>query len=101
METASPYGCDTKKMPVFEFKLSAKGKRTRLHFWMRESSSCEEYTEKENFHFPIVPHTFSRLGRPTSKFRQTCKKTQKQLIFRGFKCDFWITCAKNLACTDF
>ena len=68
---------------------------------MRESSNCEEYTEKENFHFPIVPHTFSRLGRPTPKFRQTCKKTQKQLIFRGFKCDFWITCAKNLACTDF
>ena len=36
-----------KKMPVFEFKLWANGKRTRLHFWMRESSNCEEHTEKE------------------------------------------------------
>ena len=55
---------------------------------MRESLNCVEHTEKENFHFPIVPHTFLRLGRTVPKFRQTCTITQKQLIFRGFKCDF-------------
>ena len=48
-----------------------------------------------------MPHTFLRLGRPAPKFRQTCTATQKQLIFRGFKCDFWIPCAKNPACTIF
>ena len=48
---------------------------------MRESSKCVEHTEKENFHFPIVPHIFLRLGRPAPKFRQTCTITQKQLIF--------------------
>ena len=66
---------------------------------MRESSNCAENTEKENFHFPIVPYTFLRLGHPAPKFRQTCTVTQKQLIFRGFKCDFSIPHAKNLACT--
>ena len=71
-----------------------------LHFWMKESSNCVEHTEKENFHFLIVPHTFLRLGCPTPKFRQTCTVSQKQLIFRGFKCDIWIPCAKNLACTN-
>ena len=48
---------------------------------MRQSSNCEEHTEKESFHFPIVPHSFLRLVRPAPKFKQTCKKTQKQLIF--------------------
>ena len=48
---------------------------------MRESSNCVEHTEKENFHFPIVPHIFLRLGRPAPKFGQTCTITQKQLIF--------------------
>ena len=81
-----------KEVPVFEIKLWTNGKRTRLHFWMRESSNCVEHTEKENFHFPIVPHTFLRLGCPVPKFRQTCTTTQKQLIFRGF---LWIPCAKK------
>ena len=58
-------------------------------------------TQKENFDFPIVTHTFSRLGHPTPKFRQICTITQKRLIFRGFKCDFWIPCARYLACTNF
>ena len=61
-----------KKMPLFEVKLWANGKRTRLHFWMWESSNCVEHTEKENFHFSIVLNTFLRLGRPAPKFRQTC-----------------------------
>ena len=65
---------------------------------MRESLNCVEHTEKENFYFPIVPHTFLRLGRPTPRFRQTCTITQKQLIFRGFKCDFWIP--RVLACLE-
>ena len=81
-----------KKVLVFKVKLWSNGKRTRLHFWMRESSNCVEHTEKENFHFPIVPHFFLRLGRPAPKFRQTCMATQKQLIFRGF---LWIPCAKK------
>ena len=68
---------------------------------MRESSNGVEHTKKDKIHFPIVPHTFLRLGRPTPKFRQTCTITQKQLIFRGLKCDFWIPCAKNLVCTNF
>ena len=68
---------------------------------MRESSNCVEHTEKENFHFLIVPHTFLRLVRPAPKFRQTCTITQKQLIFRDFKCDFWIPRAKDLASTNF
>ena len=67
---------------------------------MRESSNCVEHTEKENFHFPIVPLTFLRLRRPALKFRQTCTITQKQLIFRDFKCDFWIPRAENLVCTN-
>ena len=50
---------------------------------MRGSLNCVEHTEKENFHFPIVPHTFLRHGRPAPKDRQTCTITQKQLIFRG------------------
>ena len=62
---------------------------------MRESSNCVEHTAKENFHFPIVPHTFLRLGCPAPKFRQTCTITQKQLIFTGFKCEFWITRGKK------
>ena len=44
-------------MPVFEVKLWANGKRTRLY--LQESSNCLEHTEKENFHFPIAPHTWS------------------------------------------
>ena len=67
---------------------------------MRESSNCVEHTEKENFHFLIVTHTFLRLGRPALKFRQTCTITQKQLIFRGFRCDFWIPRAENLVCAN-
>ena len=88
-----------KKMLVFEVILWANGKRTRLHFWVRGSSNCVKQTEKKNY-FPMGPHTFSRLGRPAPKFRQTCTITQKQLIFRHFKCDFWIRRAKNLACTN-
>ena len=104
LETARPYGygmSQHKKMPVFEVKLSPNGKRTRLHFWIRENSNCVEHTEKENFHFPTVPHTFLRLGHLTPKFRQMCTIAQKQLIFRGFKCDFWIPHARYLACTNF
>ena len=40
-----------KKTADTSFKLWANGKRARLHFWMRESSDCVEYTEKENFIF--------------------------------------------------
>ena len=36
---------------------------------MRESLNCVEHREKENFHFPVVPHTSLRLGHPTPKFR--------------------------------
>ena len=43
---------------------------------MRESSNGVEHTEKENFHFPIVPHTFLRLGGVAPKFWQTCTITQ-------------------------
>ena len=43
---------------------------------MRESSNCVEHTEKENFHFPIVPHAFQRLGGLAPKFRQACTITQ-------------------------
>ena len=60
------------KMPIFEVKLWANGKRTRLHFWMRESSNCVEHKERENLHFPKVPFTFLRLGCYAPKFRQTC-----------------------------
>ena len=68
---------------------------------MRESLNCVEHREKENFHFPVVPHTSLRLGHPTPKFRQTYTITQKRLIFRGFRYGFWILCAKNLGCTNF
>ena len=47
---------------------------------MRESSNCVEHTEKANFHFPIVPHTFLKLGRPALKFRQTCTITQSDFL---------------------
>ena len=67
---------------------------------MRESSNCVEHTEKENFNFPIVPLTFLRLRHPAPKFRQTRTITQKQLIFRGFRCDFWIPRAENLVCAN-
>ena len=79
-----------KKMPVFEVKLWKKnnGKRTRLHFSMRESSNCVEYIEEKKFHFSIVPHTFLRFVPPTPTFTQTCTIIQKHLIFRGFKCNF-------------
>ena len=59
---------------------------------MRGSSNCVEHAEKENFHFPIEPHTFLRLGCPAPK----CTITQKQLICRGFKCGFRIPRAKTL-----
>ena len=68
---------------------------------MRESSNCVEHREKEKFHFLIVPRTFLRLVCPAPKFRQTCTITQKQLIFRDFKCNFWISRAINLASTNF
>ena len=63
----------------------------------REKVQTVEHTEKENFHFSIVPHTFLRLGRPAPKFRQTCTITQKQLILEVLN-EFWIPCAKKLAC---
>ena len=67
---------------------------------MRESSNCAEHTKKENSHFPIVSHTFLRLGPPAPKFTQTCSITQKQVIFRGFKCNFWISRLKIFSCTN-
>ena len=36
-----------------------------------------------------------------TQIQQTCTVSQKQLIFRGFKCDIWIPRAKNSACTNF
>ena len=58
---------------------------------MRERSNCVEHTEKENFHFPIVLHTFLRLGRPAPKFRQTvqceykCTNTNKIQMYNNSK----------------
>ena len=88
VETARPYSRDAKKRSVFEVKLCANGKRTRLHFSMRESSNCVEYIEEKKFYFSIVPHTFLRFVPPTPTFTQTCTIIQKHLIFRGFKCNF-------------
>ena len=68
---------------------------------MGEGSNRVEHTEKENFHFPILAHTFLRLGRLAPRLRQTCTITHKQLIFRDFKCDFWIPHTKHLTCTNF
>ena len=62
----------------------------------REKVQTVEHTEKENFHFSIVPHTFLRLGRPAPKFRQTCTITQKQLILEVLNVSFGFLVPKNL-----
>ena len=62
---------------------------------MRGSSNCVKQTEKKIF-FPIGPHTFSRLGRPAPKFRQTCTITQKQLILEVLNVSFGFLVPKNL-----
>ena len=104
VETARPNGrvsSRSEKMSVFEVKLCNNGKRTKLHSWIRQISNCTEDTEKKKIHFRTVPQTFLRLGHPVPKFRQTCTITQKQVLFRDFKCDFWIPHAKHFACTNF
>ena len=84
-----------KKMCVLEVKLWANRKRGRLHFWMRESSNGV-YREKENFYFPIVPHTFLRLGGLAPKFRQACTITQNNWFLEVLNVIFGFLVQKTL-----
>ena len=68
---------------------------------MRESSNCVEHTEKENFHFPIVPLTFLRLGKSQMQiyaniFGFLLQKTFPVPIFKVLASQEVILCMKNV-----
>ena len=88
-------------MAVFEFKLQAKEKRTRLTFWRRESPTCVEPKNKNKIQLTTPPHCFWGLFLSVPKILKNFTITKKQFILRGFWCHFWISHAHELSCSNF
>ena len=91
---------EVKKCPFLKLNCAIMEKEQNFILGLDKFQTAQR-TQKKKIHFRTVPQTFLRLGHPVPKFRQTCTITQKQVLFRDFKCDFWIPHAKHFACTNF